>query len=294
MKTIKGSCVALVTPMLPNGDIDWASLEQLIYWHINSGTDAIVVAGTTGEAPTLNVEEQRALFSFVVKKANGKLPIIAGTGTNSTDFTIQRSLMAQDCGVDGLLVVTPYYNRPPQEGLLQHFEKIAKACVLPIYIYDHPGRTGCVIEEKTIATLSQISNIVGVKDATANIDKFMALKSQCHPDFIFLSGDDPTALVFMQQGGGGVISVTTNVAPKQMKLFVETALKDPHSESAITQDITLQSLHKAMALLVNPIPVKCMLHCMGKISTGIRLPLIWPSEAIVEQLNQVAKEYACI
>lgn len=290
MEAIKGSCVALVTPMLEDGAIDWNSLEQLVEWHITQGTAALVIAGTTGEAPTLTLDEQAALFQFVVDKTKQRVPVIAGTGTNCTHGTIERTRLAQNCGVDAVLVVTPYYNKPPQEGILQHFTQLSLAVNLPIILYNHPGRTGALIEPATLAKLSNIENIIAVKDATANIAQLPELIQACHKDFIFLSGDDNTAYRFVLAGGHGVISVTSNVLPHEMAQCMRLALQGDAKSEAI--DTRLQPMHDAMCLMVNPIPVKCMLNIMGKIQPGIRLPLVWPNRDIVATLRAQAQAFA--
>ena len=283
MQELKGSCVALVTPMLPSGEIDWQSLEALVNWHCESGTSAIVIAGTTGESPTLSWAEQEALFTFVVNKTNQRIPVIAGTGTHSTQATIDKTAMAKQCGVDAVLVVQPYYNKPPQAGLLAHFKAVAHSTDLPVILYNHPGRTACNIADETLFELSFEPNIIGVKDATADVTHLPAHMNGCANDFIFLSGDDATCVEFVKQGGHGVISVTANILPNEMAQSMQSK-----------NDDALRAMYQAMSLDTNPIPVKAMLNLMHKIGTGIRLPLVWADQRHLRELENIAKEYKLI
>lgn len=267
-----GSCVALVTPMTATGEIDEMTFTRLIEWHIAQGTAAIVVAGTTGESATLSTKEQQHLISLAVRTARKRIPIIAGTGTNATASTIAHTQTAQELGADGCLIVTPYYNRPTQQGLIQHYSAVADTVNIPILLYNVPTRTGCDLLPETAAVLSEIPHIVGIKEATGNLSRLRALQEKCQPGFLFYSGDDPTAYEFMRQGGQGVISITANVVPALMTKMCRFALaKD--DERASPLDKTLSLLHKMLIIEPNPIPVKWALHYLGKIPGGLRLPL---------------------
>jgi len=267
-----GSCVALVTPMTAQGSLDERGLIDLVNWHIEAGTAAIVIAGSTGEGATLTANEHQQALALVIKTANKRIPVIAGTGTNSTQTTIEKTQQAQALGADACLIVTPYYNKPTQHGLLAHFSAVAQAVNLPILLYNVPSRTGCDMSNDTVATLSKIPNIVGVKEATGDLTRLQALQAKCRQGFHFYSGDDPTALDFIQQGGHGVISITANVAPNQMQKMCHFALTRQH-DKALSMDKTLQNLHRLMMVESNPIPVKWALHYLGKIENAIRLPL---------------------
>ncbi len=286
----KGSCVALVTPLKPTGEIDEKSVISLVEWHIEQGTAAIVVMGTTGESATMNADEQKQMITLVKKIVNQRIPVIAGTGTNSTATTITKSQMAQEWGVDGCLIVTPYYNRPTQVGLIEHYRAIAKNTSLPILLYNVPTRTACDIQPETVAELSKINNIVGIKEATGNLERLKALQALCPKDFLFYSGDDPTAREFMLQGGHGVISITSNVEPKGMQEMSLAALKGDKTKSE-ELDNRLQALHKMLIVEPNPIPVKWAMHYLEKIPSGIRLPLTPFSEKYHQQMMQ-ALEHA--
>lgn len=267
-----GSCVALVTPMKSNGEVDDKALSDLVEWHISEGTAAIVVSGTTGESPTLTTHEQAHILKCALQVARKRIPIIAGTGTNATTSTIKRTQMAKELGADACLIVTPYYNRPTQMGLVQHFNCIASQVNIPILLYNVPSRTGCDLQPQTVATLSKTKNIIGIKDATGNLERLKALQMQCSKAFFFYSGDDPSACEFMMLGGHGVISITSNVAPRVMQTMCELALRKER-EQATSLDQTLQSLHTLCIIEANPIPIKWAMHYLGKIESGIRLPL---------------------
>lgn len=269
----KGSMVALITPMHNDGTIDKSALHDLVEWHIQAGTSALVIAGTTGESATLTPDEHYELLSLVVKQVKGRVPVIAGTGTNATSTTIQLSENAQKAGVDGCLIVTPYYNKPTQEGLYQHYKAVAEKITLPIILYNVPGRTGCDLQPATVQRLSTIKNIVGIKEATGNLDRAKEILACCDKSFELYSGDDATSLEFMLLGGHGVISVTTNVAPAKMAAMCDAALTGNHAEAKKIND-ELMLLHTRLFLESNPIPTKWALFDMGKIQSGIRLPLL--------------------
>jgi len=285
----QGSIVALVTPMTKNGELDIPCLRKLVELHIEQGTDGIVVNGTTGENPTLTHSEKSRLVAECVKVAAGRIPIIAGTGTYSTQESIELTKEAMDLGADACILVTPYYNRPTQEGLYQHYKKVAETVPIPIILYNVPGRTGCDLLPETVARLSQISNIVAIKDATGDLTRCKALKEAVGDKMDLLSGDDPSALAFMLQGGKGVISITSNVAPKKMHEMCEAALAR-NIERAGELNTPLMSLHKAMIVEANPIPVKWVLHQMGWIEDAIRLPLTRLSEKNQPMVKNAMKE----
>ncbi len=269
----QGSLVALVTPMQPDGSIDYRSLQQLIEWHIEAKTQAIVVAGTTGEAPTLSAAETQDLVTRVVMQVAGRIPVIAGTGTNCTRTCIEHTQAAQAAGVDACLIVTPYYNRPTQNGLFEHFKLIAENTDLPIILYNVPTRTACDILPETVERLAKISNIIGIKEATGKIERCTEILQRCDKRFRLFTGNDDNGLEFMQSGGHGVISVTANVAPHKMSQMCEAALSGDHA-LAKKLNAELMPLHTKLFLEANPIPVKWALHEMGLIPAGIRLPLL--------------------
>lgn len=281
----KGSCVALVTPMKANGEIDENCFENLIKWHILQGTAAIVVAGSTGEGATLTSQEKERLFALAVKISQKKIPIIAGTGTNSTVSTIEQTLMAQKIGVDACLVVTPYYNRPTQKGLIEHYRALAHAVEVPILLYNVPSRTGCDMLPETVKTLSETPNIVGIKEATGLVERVAFMKENCKKNFMLYSGDDPTVFEFIAQGGDGVISIVANVAPQLMQNLCLHAL-NKENDKAQEIDNMLYDLHRLMCIEPNPIPVKWALNSVGKIPEGIRLPLTPLSTQYHEKITQ--------
>ena len=267
-----GSMVALVTPMREDGGIDEASLAQLVEFHVENGTDAIVVAGTTGEASTLDGDEHCRVIRQVVDWAAGRLPVIAGTGANSTREAIELTRCAMQGGADACLLVTPYYNKPTQEGLYRHFRAVAEAVPIPQILYNVPGRTACDMLNDTVERLAGISNIVGIKDATGDMVRGKELIERCGDRMDVYSGDDATTLELMRLGGKGGISVTANVAPKAMHEMCAAALAgDFDTAEGINQ--RLMPLHKKLFVEANPIPVKWALNQMGLIPPGIRLPM---------------------
>lgn len=268
----RGSIVAIVTPMQINGGIDYPALAKLIEWHVLSGTAAIVVAGTTGESATLTYGEQADLIGFVVRAVAGRMPVIAGTGVPSTAKSIELTKQAMALGADACLLMAPAYVKPTQEGLYRHYRTIAEAVPIPQILYNVPGRTACDILPETVARLAKLPNIVGIKEATGQLERLEALKALCADDIDFFSGDDITAKDFMLAGGKGVISVTANVAPKQMRTLCEAALAGDKPK-ADQLDAMLQPLHHAVFVEANPIPVKWAVSQLGYITEGIRLPL---------------------
>jgi 4-hydroxy-tetrahydrodipicolinate synthase len=267
-----GSIVALVTPMLADGSVDFRRLEELVDWHADSGTDGLVIAGTTGESATLGKVEHVEVIRVAAERARGRLPVIAGTGSNSTSQTLELSVAVGSLPVDGYLLVTPYYNKPTQEGLRQHFLAVAEAVDRPVILYNVPGRTGVDLKPETVALLATHPRIVGIKEATGDLQRLAPLVRDCGSDFILLSGDDATTREFILGGGHGVISVTANVAPQAMADMCEAALE---GDAALAAQIDegLAGLHRDLFIESNPIPVKWAMETLGRIGPGIRLPL---------------------
>jgi 4-hydroxy-tetrahydrodipicolinate synthase len=284
-----GSMVALVTPMREDGTIDEACLAQLVEFHIENGTDALVVVGTTGESATLDEEEHCRIIRQVVGLAGGRIPVIAGTGANSTREAIDLTRCAMQGGADACLLVTPYYNKPTQEGLYLHFKAVAEAVPIPQILYNVPGRTACDMSNDTVDRLADISNIVGIKDATGDMVRGRELIERCGSRIDIYSGDDATTLELMRLGGKGGISVTANVAPREMHEMCTAAL-DGDFERAEAINQRLMPLHKKLFVEANPIPVKWALHEMGLIPAGIRLPLTVLSEQYHETVRQAMKQ----
>lgn len=269
---IKGSIVAIVTPMHADGSLDYPGLKKLIDWHIAEGTDGIVIVGTTGESATVNVDEHCELIRFTVEHAAKRIPIIAGTGGNSTAEAIKLTECAKEVGADAALVVVPYYNRPSQEGMYQHFKTIAEAVDLPIILYNVPGRTVADMSNETVVRLAAVKNIVGIKDATGNIGRGLELLRDVPKTFAVYSGDDPTAMALMFCGGAGNISVTANVAPRAMHELCEAAMAGDIAK-AVAINNKVMPLHAKLFVEPNPVPVKWALAEMGMMPPGLRLPL---------------------
>lgn len=274
----KGSIPALVTPMRSDGAIDFPAWEALLDFHAREGSDGVVVGGTTGESPVLDRSELEELVRRARARLAGRMPVIAGSGTNGTAKSIALSRAAEAAGADALLVVTPYYNKPTQEGLYLHFTAIADAVSVPVILYNVPGRTACDLLPETIARLSRHPRIVGVKEATGDLGRGAEVLRQSEPGFLLISGDDPTVAQLMRIGSCGVISVTANVAARAMHELCAAALAGRHDEAAAI-DARLTPLHKALFVEPNPIPVKWALQRMGLIGPGIRLPLTPLSES---------------
>ena len=270
---ISGSIVALVTPMKADGAVDYAALAQLVEWHIRSGTNSIVAVGTTGESATLTVEEHCAVIREVVLAARGRIPIIAGTGANSTTEAIELTECAKTAGADACLLVTPYYNKPSQRGLYEHYRKVAETVDIPQILYNVPGRTACDLLPATIAKLAPLKNIVGVKEATGNLERGREVVALSSPGFTVYSGDDATAVELILAGAKGNISVTANVRPEVMAQVCRLALEGKAAE-ARALDATIADLHRDLFLEGNPVPVKWALNAMGKIGGTLRLPLV--------------------
>ncbi len=280
---LHGSIVALVTPMTPSGEVDWRALEALIHWHLDSGTNGLVPMGTTGESATLSTDEHLAVIRRTIEVAGGQIPVIAGTGSNATAEAIHQTQEAERLGADACLAVTPYYNRPTQEGLLAHYTAIARACALPMVLYNVPPRTACDLLPETAARLAQIESIIGIKEACGDAARAARLRNLCGADFTVLSGEDGQTLEMMRLGANGTISVTANVLPKQMADFCR-ACKAGDFETASALDARLQPAHAALFLEPSPTPVKWALHALGRIDVGIRLPLLPLSEARREEV----------
>ncbi|ALO46558.1 4-hydroxy-tetrahydrodipicolinate synthase [Pseudohongiella spirulinae] len=275
---IQGSIVAIVTPMFPNGDIDFEAFDRLLEWHVESGTDAVVVVGTTGESPTLTADEHVDVIARAIKTVKGRIPVIAGTGSNSTSEAIYYTKAARETGADACLLVTPYYNRPSQEGLYQHFKKIAEEVDIPQILYNVPSRTGCDMLPETVSRLADVDNIIGIKEATGDLDRGQQVITLCAERIAIYSGDDATALDLILAGAKGNISVTANVAPAQMHEMCRLALAGEYEKASLL-NARLAGLHNALFLEANPIPVKWALAEMGYIQSGIRLPLVTLNKA---------------
>ena len=269
---ITGSMVALVTPMTTSGDIDWPALKNLVDFHLQEGTHAIVAVGTSGESATLNVTEHCMVIKHVVDQVNGRIPVIAGTGANSPHEALELTEAARVAGVDACLLVTPYYNKPTQEGLYQFHKLIAEQVAIPQILYNVPGRTACDMSNDTVDRLAGLEMIIGIKDATGDLERGRELIERCSDRIAIYSGDDATAMALMLMGGKGDSSVTANIAPDPMARLCEAVLAGD-SELANTLNDQLVPLHNNLFLESNPIPVKWALHEMGRISEGIRLPL---------------------
>ena len=272
-----GSSVALITPMFDDGAIDYVALDNLIDFHIDAGTTSIVSVGTTGESATLGVKEHLKVIKHTIEYAAKRIPVIAGTGANSTSEAIELTQEAKNLGADACLLVTPYYNKPTQEGLYQHFKLIAETVDIDQLLYNVPGRTAVDMSVETTLRLAEIKNIIGIKDATGDLSVIKQLVGRCPEDFLLLTGDDATALDFILCGGHGGISVTANIVPKELQKVYLSAMSD-QSDLAKELNKKLESLHEHLFLEANPIPVKWALHKMGKCHKGIRLPLLVLSE----------------
>jgi len=292
-----GSMVAIATPMqkgvAPDTPLDNGALAGLIDFHIRNDTDAIVAVGTTGESSTLDTQEHCDVIRRIVELVDGRIPVIAGTGANSTFEAIHLTQAARGAGADACLLVTPYYNKPTQEGLYQHYKAVAEAVNIPQILYNVPGRTACDMLPETVIRLSVIENIIGVKEATADVDRVETIRSGCTDNFLLFSGDDATTCDFILRGGDGVISVTANVAPKGMHdMCVAAAAGDV--ERAREIDARLAGLHQKLFVEANPIPVKWALNKMGLIEEGIRLPLTWLSEQFHDEVLAAMREAGCL
>jgi len=286
---ITGSLVAIVTPMLEDGRLDLARFKSLIDWHIAEGTDGIVVVGTTGESPTVNFDEHKDLIRIAVEHSRGRIPIIAGTGGNSTAEAIELTESAKKAGATACLSVVPYYNKPTQEGCYLHFRKVAETVDLPMFLYNVPGRTVADMQTDTVLRLAQVPGIIGIKEATANIERNTDLIRRAPRNFAIYSGDDATCLALILLGGHGVISVTANVAPKLMHQMCAAALVGDVKKA---RDINLKllMLHQRLFIETSPAPVKWAMKEMGLIENGLRLPLVPMSEKNLAAVREALHE----
>lgn len=289
MRPITGSIVALITPMHDDGKVDYAALRRLVDWHIAEGTACIVAVGTTGESPTVNVEEHCEIIRVSVEHAAGRVPIMAGAGGNSTAEAIELTRFAKKVGADCTLQVVPYYNKPPQEGLYRHFRAIAEAVDLPVVLYNVPGRTVADLQHETVLRLAQVPGIVGIKEATGNLDRAAWLIKQAPKGFSIYSGDDQTAIGLMLLGGHGNISVTANVAPRAMANLCAAAIAGDGKRAAEIH-LKLLALHKQLFVEANPIPVKWAVARMGFAGPALRLPLVPLSDAHHAPLEAALRE----
>jgi len=287
-----GSMVALVTPF-NNGKVDWRSLEGLVDFHIQNGTHGIVPCGTTGESATLSHQEHEEVINAVIKAVNKRVPVIAGTGSNSTDEAVRLTRAAEQSGADGALMISPYYNRPTQEGIYQHYKKVADCVGIPIIVYNIPGRTGSKIEPETLARLAEIKNIAGVKEATGSVDQAIDVIRLCGDNLSVYSGEDSLTFSLMALGGKGVISTVANIAPREMAQLAESCLNANWEEGRKFQ-FKLIPLIRSVFIETNPIPVKTALSLMGKCTGELRLPLTAMAEGNVKKLKQAMSDFGLV
>ena len=287
-----GSMVALVTPFR-DGKVDWQSLEALLDFHITNGTNGIVPCGTTGESATLTPQEHDEVIKAVVKGVNKRVPVIAGTGSNSTDEGIRLTRAAEKSGADGALMISPYYNRPTQEGIYQHYKKVADSVGIPVIVYNIPGRTGSKIEPETLARLSEIKNVAGVKEATGSVDQAIDVIRLCGDRLAVYSGEDSLTFSLMALGGKGVISTVANIVPKEMSQLTEACLEGNWEKGRDLQ-LKLIPLIRAVFLETNPIPIKTALALMGRCTSDLRLPLTPMSESALKKLQQAITDFGLL
>jgi len=274
---LRGSIVALVTPMHANGDVDWAALEKLVRWHLDNGTHGIVPMGTTGESATLDTDEHLKVIQRTIEIVAGQVPVIAGTGSNSTSEAIHQTQAAARFGTDACLIVTPYYNKPTQEGLYQHYKAISAACDVPVVLYNVPPRTACDMKAETVGRIAALPGVIGIKEACGDPERVAQIKAVTPQGFIMLSGEDAQTLRMMELGATGTISVTANVLPKKMAQFC-SAFLDGDTAAAAELDRQMQPIHQILFVETSPAPTKWALLEMGMIERGIRLPLVELSE----------------
>lgn len=286
---IQGSIVALVTPMDESGAVDRESLKKLVEFHIAEGTDALVAVGTTGESATLDEREHCDVIKAVVDYVGGRIPVIAGTGANSTTEAINLTRLAKQAGADACLIVTPYYNKPTQEGLYLHYQAISEAVDIPQILYNVPGRTACDMLPETVGRLSHLNNIVGIKEATGDLSRVATIRALAGDDFAIYTGDDASSREFCLLGGNGSITVTGNVAPKLVHEMIMLAIAGDE-ETALAIDHKLAALHKNLFIQSNPIPVKWAVAEMGLMGKGIRLPLTWLTEDCFDAVRDAMRQ----
>ncbi|MDT4331826.1 4-hydroxy-tetrahydrodipicolinate synthase [Methylomonas sp. MV1] len=286
---IQGSIVALVTPMTDDGAVDFAALKRLVEFHIEQGTDALVAVGTTGESATLDEDEHCRVIQASVEYVAGRIPVIAGTGANCTREAIALTRRAKAAGADACLLVTPYYNKPTQQGLYLHYKAVAEAVDIPQILYNVPGRTGCDLLPETVGRLAQVENIVGVKEATGKLERVRQIRDLTGVEFAIYTGDDATSLEFCLLGGNGSITVTGNVAPRLVHDMLTAAMRGDRA-AAEAIDAKLQGLHAKLFIQSNPIPVKWAVAEMGLIGTGIRLPLTWLTEDCYDPVRAAMRQ----
>ncbi|HEX7233368.1 MAG TPA: 4-hydroxy-tetrahydrodipicolinate synthase [Candidatus Binatia bacterium] len=287
-----GSIVALVTPF-KNGAVDWQSLERLVEFHLQNGTHGIVPCGTTGESATLSHQEHDEVIRAVIKAVKKRIPVIAGTGSNSTDEAVRLTREAEKSGADGALMISPYYNRPTQEGIYQHYKRVASEVGIPIIIYNIPGRTGSKIEPETLARLAEIENIAGVKEATGSVDQAIDVIRLCGDRFAVYSGEDSLIFSLMALGGKGVISTVANIAPKETAQLTEACLRGDWEKGRDTQ-FKLVPLIRSLFIETNPIPVKTALGVMGKCTAELRLPLTPMAEGNLQKLTVAMRDFGLL
>jgi len=290
---ITGSLVAIVTPMHEDGRLDLARFRQLIDWHVSEGTDGIVVVGTTGESPTVNFDEHKELIKIAVQHSKGRIPIIAGTGGNSTAEAIELTASAKETGATACLSVVPYYNKPTQEGLYRHFRAIAESADIPVILYNVPSRTVADLANDTVLRLAEVPRIVGLKESTSSVERVTDLMMRMPKGFMVFSGNDDAALAYAMLGANGVISVTANVAPRHMHDMIAAA-KAGDAARAVAINNKLLGLHKSLFVEANPIPVKWALHRMGRIAEGLRLPLTPLSPQYHETVAAALRAAGCL
>ncbi|MEA5007428.1 4-hydroxy-tetrahydrodipicolinate synthase [Clostridium tyrobutyricum] len=293
MSLFKGSAVAIITPFKSDGSVDFEKLADLIEWHIQSGTKAIVVCGTTGESSTMTVEEDKATIKFTVEKVNKRIPVIAGTGSNCTSHAVSMSQWAESIGVDGLLVITPYYNKTTQKGLIEHFKAVNDAVKTPIILYNVPSRTGLNLAPKTLEKLCDLENIAAIKEASGDISQIAYMKAICRDKIDIYSGNDDQTIPILALGGVGVISVAANIVPTDMEKMCELFFKGD-TEGALKIQLDLFSLIKALFIETNPIPIKTALNLLGKSVGNLRLPLCSMANGNLDILKNELKNYGLL
>ena len=288
-ETIYGSIPALITPFTQGGEIDMQAFKRLVLWHVDKGSHGLVICGTTGESPTVTDEEHALLIKTAVETAPENYPIIAGCGSNSTDKAIKLTKQAQDAGASAALIVVPYYNKPSQDGLFAHFEAIHNATELPIILYNVPSRTIADLHNDTVVRLSQLPRIIGIKDATGDIERLKDMKARIQKDFTYLSGDDMSAAAYIAEGGNGCISVSANLIPDQCA-DIYKLIQDNKNEQAFNKDKEIMAVHEAMFIEPSPAPLKYSLSKLGYIDNVLRLPLVQLSAQGTETIDKILKQ----